>query len=200
MKHLFLISLLFLSSSVFARQATYSPPLTRAVHLIYQFEESRKIITQVEKEGGVHIHVANLGKRGTNALWDPSNRTIVLNTSKPRTDGINVRSILFELHNALSTKHFDYYGRLARERKISKWDYVEAIERIEHNNALHTVTLLNSGIQQNVFPQDARWNIAPSFEEHFALQKQSGHSGFIAKNYDSMHKSFLNEPDFQAKT
>lgn len=195
----YLIFLFLLCGPLFA-YPTCSPELNHPLHLLYHLDESRQIISKVEAEAPIRVYLTNLGKKGSNAMWDPNRRSILLNSAKKRTAGINVRSILFELHNALSNKKFNYYNRLARAGKISKAAYVETIERIEYQNALQTVALLNKGIQLNIFPKDAVWNIAPNFEEHFQIQKKAGHSQFITYNYDNLTNTLFHVPRFQEKT
>ncbi len=199
MKHLILTFLFLLCVSLFA-YPHHSPELRRPLHLLYHFDESRQILSKVEAEAPLNVSLTQLGERGSNAIWDPNRWTILLNSSKKRTIGVNVRSILFELHNALSNKKFVYYNGLARAGKISKAAYVETIERIEYQNALQTIAILKKGIELNIFPKDADWNVAPNFEEHFQIQKKAGHSQFITYNYDNLRNTIFNAPRFQEKT
>ncbi len=186
MKRCLFIFILLLSSSLFA-YPQHTPKLCKPLHALYQVEETKQIILKAESEGPIRVRLVPLGPKGSNAMWIPSKRSIYLNSSIPRSEGVAIRSILFELHNSLSNSQFDYYNGLVQAGKISKAAYVETIERIEHQNALQTAALLERGIRNNQFPLTARWNVLHNFETHFQLQKKAGHSQFIAYNYDTMN-------------
>ena len=181
----FLMTALLLSGPLMAHPY-HSDELSTPLYYLHHLEESKQLIEQVEQEGAIAIKVAKLGANASNALWMPSERTIYLNVSHRRSYGNMMRSILFELHNALSERQFDYYDQMARERQISKEKYIEAIEYIEYSNVLKTVQVLNKGIRRGVFPPDAHWEIARSFDEHYQFQLEFGHTALIGHTYDSI--------------
>jgi len=70
--------------------------------------------------------------------------------------------------------------------KISKEEYVESVERMEHENALNCSILLEKGIRQGVFSASARWPIFHNFDDHYKLQQIKEHSLWLAKSYDRL--------------
>jgi hypothetical protein len=184
----FIITLFILSGSLFA-YPSHSPQLASPIRVLYQFEETRQLIGQAEAEGALYIQVANLGLHASNAAWFPDERMIRINFSKKRSQGSLICSLVFEIHNALSQKQFDYFDRLAMQGKISKEKYIETIEYLEYTNALKTAKVLKNGINKGIFPPDAYYSVAPSFTEHFMIQKQAGHSQFIGDLWQSLNKN-----------
>ncbi|MCC5831576.1 MAG: hypothetical protein JJU12_00840 [Chlamydiales bacterium] len=184
-KYLILPFLLF--SSLFAYPRC-SPQLETALQAIYRFPEGKKLIEEVEADGPVSIHWAPF-PANSQARWESDTRAIVINSKMRPSYGDTVRSIFFELHNAKVDKEFERIDWLALQRRLSKNDYVEAIERLEHQNALRVGTLIEQGIRQGYFPPSSRWYIPPDFETHYRIQREAGHSGRIAALYDSLIRS-----------
>lgn len=180
------LAIIFLLGSPLFAYPLSSPELNEAMQSIYCLKESHELIAQIEREGAISIMWTRKELANTNAAWVPDLRTIYINGVQKRTKGSIIRSILFELHNALSDRDFSYYDTLAEQRKISMNDYVEAIERIEHRNAMKTIALLEKGIQKTIFPNDARWYIPSDFSRYFAIQIESGHATAIAQVYNSV--------------
>jgi hypothetical protein len=187
-KQLFFL-LLICASIPLGAYPTHTPQLKAPIQNLYRLQETKQLLDEVEKQGPITIRNAAMGAQASNAAWVPSERAIYINFSKQRTPGSLITSIVFELHNALSVKQFDYYDHLARTRKISKAQYIEAIERIEYVNARSASHILAQGVRKGVFPQDAFWYIPNNFEQHFKIQLQSGHSAHIGQMYDSIIQS-----------
>lgn len=177
--------LLTLSGTLFA-QPNHPQQLSAPLNLLYRLEETNQLLRKVEAEGNITIKTSNFGKNPSNASWVPNERTIYLNFAKQRTLGSLVCSITFELHNALSETQFDYYDQLAQEGRISKEDYIAGIEYIEYVNACNASWMLEKGIRRGIFPSDASWPIAPTFQQHFHIQKMAGHSALIGYMYDDL--------------
>ncbi len=184
-KYLIVPFLLF--SSLFAYPHC-SPQLEPALQAIYRFPEGKKLIDEVEADGPFSIHWARF-KSNSHAMWVTDDRAIVINAHSRRPYGEVLRSIFFELHNAKMNKEFERLDWLAENHRISKNDYVESTERIEHQNACQVAALINKAIQQGYFPPDSRWHIPPDFETHYMIQKEAGHSAKIAALYDSLTRS-----------
>lgn len=186
MKKLALFFLLMCSSFPLAAYPNHPRELSRPVQTLYRLGETKQLLMMAEKEGAINIRTALFGFEASNAAWMASERTIYLNFSKPRSQGSLIASIVFELHNALSSNEFAYYDRLAMNRQISRQKYIEAVERLEYANAHKTAYILYKGIRKGVFPDDAFWCIAPTFEEHYTVQIEAGHSGLIGCIYDDI--------------
>ncbi len=187
MKKYLLIPLLLLSSLyAYPRCA---PELKSALDTIYHFPEGKKLISDVEAEGPISIHWARFHSKSP-AMWVGDDRAIVINANVPRPHGEVIRSIFFELHNAIAEKRFERLDWLAENRQISKNDYVESVERIEHENACAVAALVEKAISQGYFPPNARWHIAHDFETHYMIQRENGHSGNIASLYDSLSRKY----------
>lgn len=163
-----------------------APSLAPIAQKLFTLPEARQLLAEIQGEGPVYLEYLPLGANNSNAHWEFKRRCIAINSSKQRTEGRILCSILFEMHNAKSTRDFSYYDALAKARRISKYDYVEAVEYIEHQNALKTCALVEKGIRQGLFPMDARWPITPDFAEHFRIQQSAGHSSYIASVYEAL--------------
>lgn len=179
-----LCSAIFILTGSLWAYPSCSPELQPALKQLYSLQETRQIIQQVEATGAFKIQAARLGKQEANAAWSCMERTIYINLSNPRSQGSLIRSILFEMHNALSQKEFDRLDSLAAKRALSRDHYIQAVERIEHQNALKTIALLEKGRAVQTFSMDTHWPILKNFEEHFAVQVQSGHAGQVGQLYD----------------
>ena len=186
MKKIVLFFLLLCGSLPLQAYPTHPHNLQQPVQTLYRLEETKQLLSTAEKDGAINIRTASLGYEGSNAAWMASERTIYLNFSKPRTQGSLIASIVFELHNALSSREFAYYDHLAEKRQLSREKYIEAVERLEYANAHKTAHMLYKGVRTGVFPSDAFWCIAPTFEEHYQVQIQAGHSGLIGCIYDDI--------------
>lgn len=184
----FLLSLFFLGSSLFAYPRCV-PELTQTLQAVYQLPEGKSLIHRVEAEGNFTIEAEKTGAFSSNAAWFPDERVISINLSKKRTKGSLICSLIFELHNAINQKQFNYFDRLAMQQQISKNKYIEAIERLEYVSAKNMVRMIQQGVEAKLFPSDTYWPIAPNFEEHFKVQIQAGHSRAIGSMYDSLVRS-----------
>ena len=185
------IALLFLllQGCLFAAP-NISSDLKEVLNVVYSCPESKKLLEEVEKEGQISIYSAPFNSN-SNAKWLPDERSIILNAAKRRSFGEKVRSIVFELHNASTTKHFDELDWRAAKRQISKQDYVVTVERMEHKNALQTKQIIQKAIQAGLFPRDSFWNIPDDFNTHYQVQYSSGHSQAIGALYDQLQRGFV---------
>lgn len=183
----FILAIFFLCSSLYAYPKC-SDDLKPALHMLYQFPETRAVIERAEKEGPFQIFSAPF-RSNSGAMWDSSDRSIVINTNKKANYGQVTRSILFEMHNVISHRQFVHLDHLAETGKISKDVYVESVERIEYDNAKKTAALMRSGVSQGFFPEGAYCEVHTNFEDHFKLQKQCGHSQAIAAIYDQISRN-----------
>ena len=186
MKRSLLLFLWLCASLPLAAYPTHPSELSKPVQTLYRLEETKQLLTMAEKDGDIHIRTASFGFEASNAAWMASERTIYLNFSKPRSPGSLIASIVFELHNALSSREFAYYDHLAMNRQISRQKYIEAVERLEYANARKTAYILYKGVRKGIFPADAFWCIAPTFEEHYQVQIEAGHSSLIGYIYDDI--------------
>ncbi len=190
MKLLFTTLLLAFSLTAFGRVQDYqglkvAPALVPLVNKILLLPEMKKNMEYVLSEGPITIRCESKGTSGFNAMWNGTDREIIVNNSPHRTEGKMICSILFELHNAKTDRTFMSLINSACRGTLSKAQYVEGVERMEYQNALEASTLLNKGIRQGIFSYDSYWPIARTFNEHFSIQKRMGHSDFIAQSYDN---------------
>ena len=185
LKLLFIPFLLF--NSLFA-YPTCCPHLEQALAAIYRYPAGKELIAQVEKEGPLNIYCAPFTSKSP-AMWVTGDRAIVINTNQRHTFGEVVRSIFFELHNALTDRKFIELDQLAERGGISKNGYVEGIERIEHQNARTVARSIEKAIRSNYFPADSWWPIPFDFETHYRIQRETGHSNNIAAIYDQISRS-----------
>lgn len=156
------------------------------IEKISKVPEIVKKINKITKDGKITVKLEYINNFDFEALWNSSNRVIIVNGNNNKKEGELITSILFELHNANADKNLAHYFSLAEKGLIDKESYVRAIEKIEHDNALETVDLLELGIKRGVFPSEAKWNIYRNFEDHYKLQQVHGHSQWIADKFDQI--------------
>lgn len=193
------IILFFLLScgTLFAYPSCKDPLLNQALLSIYQLPEGRALIEQVESEGPIAICSSSFNSE-SNALWNGTERKVVLNATKKRPFGGLIQSMFFELHNAAAEAQFCQLDQMAQKKLIDRESYIEAIEKLEHSNALSTCNFLEKGIHLGLFPVDAKWPVPQHFKQHYQFQKQCGHAQAIGSIYDhlivcqSQNKSWKN--------
>lgn len=169
------------------RPVDCAPQLRQHLTSIQKLPEARQLIADVQKEGPIRIKLNNHQlSQQFGAFWDMNNRTIAISQSSKESEGDIIGSIIFELHNAQANSKIDYYDNLAFKRKISRENYIQAIERIEYENSKKAASIIEKGIKLGIFPNSARLHTYRNFEEHYHYQKQGGHSAWIGKSYDHM--------------
>jgi hypothetical protein len=166
--------------------SSFPASLYEAVKAVESLPDAAKLIDEVQAEGPIGIESQYFTESDFEALWDSENRIIYVNASRNDTLGKEISSILFELHNAKTNKNLRDLFQQAKSGQIDKDSYVKCVERMEHGNALNTSLLIEKGIDQSIFPEDSRWEIFSSFEDHYKIQQIYGHSQWIAERFDSM--------------
>ena len=164
-----------------------SPQLQSCLKAIQKLPEAKNLIDAILSKGPLQI----LAKKAAlaqqfGACWDPSDRIILIDLSSHRSEGELIGSILFELHNALTTSEFDRLDALAENRQISKNKYVESKERLEYENSLQAAAMAEKGIQSKLIPASSRLHVYDSFKEYYYYQKKSGHSANFLEAYDRL--------------
>ncbi len=190
--YIFLLLSFLLSSVVFAETHTVRP--LHSIECSSQFKDllftlqklprAKAFIETVLEEGEISIQENRVFPQSFTAYWDSREKTIWLTTTKGASREALMSSLLFELHNASRERDFQYFDTLAAQRKISKKKFVEAIEYIEYQNLLATVSILEEGIEKGVFPSECKRTYDSTFKEHFHTQKETGHSAWIEEHYD----------------
>ena len=102
---------------------------------------------------------------------------------------------MFELIKASTEDKMESHSHMANQGALSRAEYVEGIERIEHQNTLKACQLLDLGIQKRLFPKDAAARCDATFDEYFKRQKETGHSNFIAKDFNRIAPHRAREGD-----
>lgn len=186
----FLFSVFFCQLHAFS-PVQCSPELNSCVQRIQQLPEAREVISKIQKEGPIRILVNRepLAEK-FGAFWDPEDRFIGVNLNFNQDEGAIIGSILFELHNALNSKKALHLDEMARLNRIDKAHFIEAMERLEYHNSLATANLADCGIRKGLFPKNARLHTYRNFDEHFYMQRISGHSAWFAALYDDMQKNY----------
>jgi hypothetical protein len=155
------------------------PELKSTLTTVQKLNGAEHLIKHVLKDGPIEIK--NAFQFPFDAYWDATTRTIGVTPSED-----SIYSLLFELHNASTQRQFDHYNNLAIQNKISKADFIRAIEYIEYQNTYKTAELVDEGIRQGLFPPNSRTPYHPEFEDHFCHQKLAGHSDWIGTIYDAL--------------
>jgi hypothetical protein len=184
----FLLVFLLLLNVCYSSSFNYcSPELAKASQTTLNLPEASLLLEQIQKEGGVGLFY---DKKNANiyACWNPDTRTIHVASTHHRTFGTFISSILFEMHNAKQNRRFEHLFYLAETGKITRSKYIEAMERIEHQNGLETMALINKGISLGIYPKDAQWEIPTQFHEYFQIQIEMGHSAHHGKVFDQISR------------
>lgn len=166
----------------------------KAVEAIEKLPEASAMIDEAQKEGAIRIEYLYQDSLDFEAYWDSGKRTIFINGNRNKDLGEIICSILFELHNATTNKTIYTLLKKAQIGEITKDQYVENIERMEHQNAVNTVRLIEKGIASGLFPPTSRWNIYENFDDHYMIQQLYGHSQFIAANFDKVNPRLSHQP------
>jgi hypothetical protein len=184
---IYLIIALFNASALCAITVLSNTPLTQsAISRLQKLPEYNTLIKEVESEGPIRIEMVSLPNENFDAFWDSTSRKIRINTLKNQKLEVLICSILFEMHNAKSDRRFKQLIGMARNGQLSKEQYVEKVERMEHENALNCSLLLEKGIKSGIFNQAVRWPIFRDFEDHYKLQQIEEHSLWLANAYDNI--------------
>jgi len=160
-------------------------PLQKHLQAIIKIPEAKTLIEEIQKEGPIEIIAKRsnqLSKFG--AFWDPDRRRIIIELSPNLSDGPIIGSLVFELHNASINAKFKELNLLAEKGWINKEDYIRSMEYLEYINSLNASKIADKGIKLGIFPPGAYLHTYSSFNEHFMVQKRSGHSNFFADNFD----------------
>ncbi|MEX1012550.1 MAG: hypothetical protein WDZ27_02540 [Waddliaceae bacterium] len=190
----FIVSLVTIPFLISAEFTNYSPQLKTAIHLVNQMDEVNEILSEVEERiGTIRVEIKPQHTK-FQALWNPDLKTIQLNKNAHNSLSDNIISIVFELHNAKTTNQMSEVSKLAQAGLLSRLEYIETMERIEYINALGTKSIIEKGVAKGIFPQNTHWNIPDSFDEHFNLQKMSGHSAWFSTLYNQMTGDLANKP------
>ena len=162
--------------------------LQEIITTIQKLPEARQLFATIQREGPIQIifDKDNDICREFGACWDPDHRVICVSTDSGRSKGDLIGSLLFELQNALVNSKIRYYDDLASKGNIGKEDYVRSIEYLEYQNSKKAAYIAERGIQQGLFPIQARLSTYDNFEEHYHYQKIGGHSACIARNYQNI--------------
>lgn len=153
------------------------------LHRIQRLQETNTLIDQVLLEGPLYIKINRDLPTQFDGYWSSEERTIYI-TMQSKSSYLT--TLLFELHNAVRTKELEKLYDLASQKMIEKDKFIERVEYIEHQNVIATSSLIEKGIQQGLYPLNMRWEVDPHFDSHFAYQKQTGHSAWLADLYDEL--------------
>lgn len=163
-----------------------SPKAKEAFQSLQKLPDYHRLVQEVEREGAIQIEMVSLRDESFDAFWDSTDRVIRINTLKNENINVLICSILFELHNAKSDRRFMHFYNMAIRGEISKEEYVENVERMEHANALNCSLLLEKGISLGIFSSEVRWPIYRNFDDYYKVQQIHEHSHWLAKSYDEM--------------
>lgn len=161
-----------------------SPEVEASLAAIRRLPEGKQLIESVETNGDLTIRCRNLPEHPFSALWNAETRTIEVNACRSHN---RLCSIIFELHNAKTSAELERYFDMAESGELSKEAFVEAVERMEHRNALETGKLIQAGIATGIFPKNCRWPVMQDFDSHYQVQQLYGHSQWIAARYDEVN-------------
>lgn len=181
----FVVLFVFMFQSTFAN-INCDPQLKPALEAIQKLPEARDLINSVLKEGPIKLRVNRQISAPFGAFWGGEDRTICVNCSGKFDLGLVIGSIIFELHNAAINSELVRYDNLAYGGMIDRKNYVRSIEYLEYGNSLKASALVNKGIKANLFPKSAYLPTYETFEIHFQVQQEAGHSEWIARNFDEI--------------
>ena len=170
----------------YSAQFSSSPKcLQKASEVALHLPETERLLEHILQEGPVRLDTKN-ALQDFQASWNCTSRTIKINLARHRELGSIISSIVFEMHNAKTDKHIEYLMQLVERGMISQDEFIESMERIEHQNALQASFLLTKGIRQGIYPKSAAWSQPVDFKRYFQIQKQAGHAGYYAKVFSKL--------------
>lgn len=158
-------------------------PLTKALDIALELEETKKLWDQINEEGEVRIVAKQGGNNDFTAFWEGESRVISINIDLKRTPSEQLTSILFEMHNALRDKKTEEIFTQASARKISNDTFAREMEKLEYENSLDACNLLEKGVKAGLYPKDCFLERYPNFEEFLAVQKMHGHYQHYLRTY-----------------
>lgn len=161
-------------------------PNVRAVILqLKRMPESNEVIRQALGMGSITVEMSSKGMP-FNAMWENYERRIVVDKRASKDQGSLLCHLLFELTNAVAEPRYQELCELAIDGLIDCDSYVEAVERIEYENMVRTVAIIEKGISSGIFPSTAGWEVIHDFDIHYKIQQLAGHSLLIAKEYQEI--------------
>jgi len=184
-------SFIFLNSSVAAtpqhkRNAileTRHPRLRHMIAQMRQLPEANRVIDKALQGGTITLELSYRAMP-FEAMWESTSRRIVLDGIRTANHGRMLCNLLFELHNAASEPLYQKLYRQGRHGLLDCDTYVEAVERIEYNNMIHTADIVERGIRKGLLPTSARWEIVRDFDTHYKIQQLTGHSLQIVQEFN----------------
>ena len=176
---------LFAVQSLFAR-IDCEPQLKPALETIQKLPEAQELINNILKEGSIRIIVNRQLSAPFGAFWGSEDRTICVNCAGRHDLGEIIGSIIFEMHNAAIDKDLNRLDSQAYQGKINRNNYVRSIEYLEYCNSLKASALVTKGIERGIYPRSAYLPTYESFDIHYRVQQEAGHSAWIARNYDDI--------------
>ncbi len=160
---------------------------TEALSRLRQIDEIQTLIDKVLSEGSIHIISNSSEAEEFQGMWNGAERNIAINPVYCRTLGEQINTILMELNNASTNRELMKLCDMAAYGQLSKDQYVEQIERMEHKNGLNTCRLLEKGHRKGIFPHDYCWKVYENFDDYYMLQQVLDHSLWIANNYNRLN-------------
>jgi hypothetical protein len=153
---------------------------------INSLPEGKELVSKVLEQGPLRIKRDPRNSNQFEGYWSAWDRTIYITEESYSSECSLITTLLFELHNALSTDELEKYYSLASNNQISRNRFIQSIELIEYENALSTAEMLRHGEECGIFPKNCDWYIADTFSEHYHFQKAYGHSASIGQIYDNL--------------
>lgn len=164
-----------------------SAELRPYVEKVQKLPEVQQLMAEIFKEGPIQFIKADQQVAiQFGACWDIERRIIFV--SMNQTEGRIIGSILFEMQNARVSAQLEALDKKAEKGTIGREDYVKGIEYIEYLNSKNAAALAEKGIQEKLFPQDARLYTYRDFDEHYRMQIYGGHSAYIGETYDMLRR------------
>ena len=155
----------------------------KIIEALSRYPRGLELIDQATKEGPITFKVNRDQSMSFGAMWQCGPRLITIEGRKNSSLGLKLRHLIFELHNAVTTKEDSVYCERAANGQISVDQFVMEVERIEHQNVLRTAKIINQGIKEGYLPKDTRWDIVHDFKVHYQIQQLTGHSDAIAEEF-----------------
>jgi hypothetical protein len=159
--------------------------VSEVITMLKNFPESNQVINKALKEGSITVEILNKGMP-FEAMWASTIRKIAIDGRSHSDQGKILCHLLFELTNAVSESKYQDLYLMAKNGLIDCDSYVETVEKIEHQNMVQTVDIIEKGIATGVFPSSARWTIVYDFAIHYKIQQLVGHSLLIAEEYQDI--------------
>lgn len=127
-------------------------------------------------------------------------RTICIDRARPDDEALS--AFIFELTNAVSTDRFEKLHKLALEGSLSREEYAEGKEAIEHEGALRHHAITTEVIKEKGWSDsiDIYQGLPADFESLWPEIKDERHTEFYREQWDRMRQNYAEQQQLESQS